>query len=485
MALHKARRRARQANVGRDGGHGGLWYGKNMKFVTLFIGLQVIVISFLLRNLMKPDNYDSNLLLINNLRASACDSAAEIHSFEGPCHSFKKPSSLTCELCFASSFNPDIIVPAATYLGHFPQPSAVKLDEGFGGLDQFLQNFAYHFSEGGSVEVKVRPETFQELTKHFNKVKTDQVSRGNFVTMASRAAHEGCTAELAGLVDKLYLEKLPNGVSIKPTCISQPDLQLILEFNAGDRYGNSTAPSKGRMSVRNNNPALLSSSDTSGLMVIGGSHLQAQDNQIPGLLKELEDLKNLLHFYPKRTHLEVPDLSSDMIYTKLGHDLLKESDSVSLSAEVLVRLMNHMQDKLAKKKPTGTQLAVDALVSLIGTITAKDYRISRVHLHTSHLQVVCSTDRWTSPVIPAARAALAVAQLACNSTDIQGTEVYWESQKFTSNDSVIALDNLAPVQDWMIERMECAAALVPQCTKARPFSRESISSVGLANHLVS
>mmetsp|Transcript_13715 Transcript_13715/g.25863 ORF Transcript_13715/g.25863 Transcript_13715/m.25863 type:complete len:463 (-) Transcript_13715:28-1416(-) len=459
-----------------------------MKFATLFIGVLVVVISYLLRSLIKPANYDSNNHLIKTLREAACDSITSTHSYSADCQLYKAPSPLTCKLGFTFAISKDYIGRATEVLEKLQAPTKIEEVDSINTLDKFVNTFAYYFASGISADIRVPLDTMAtfQLTLH----KTISEVGGSSMKMGLRAVKEGCLVGLAGNLNETYLDLLPNIIEAVSSPVDKVDRHFILEIKKGDRFHSLIAPKDFRITVHSDrDPKLetLSILLKRGLdvLVVSGLELLSRDHTFVQNVKKLVDAADYVYFDRKKTHVEVPDVRDESVYFDL-RSLFRKADSMSFSEAALMRevaIMTGHSVKNINLSPSPKQL-VESFVSLLKYYKEEKYQLNRIHLNSPKLQVICNTGSWAAPTLPTSRAALMAVQIDCNATDIQSTDITWEKLEFYVERSPFVLDDKHPIQDWTLENMRCAAALVPQCAgdlPARGWS-ESAVSVALAFH---
>lgn len=462
-----------------------------MSYATLFIAVQVIVISYLLRNIVIGTPNGISLRLINNLREQACDTSLQLHSFQGDCHAFRVPNTQNCRLGFTFSVCDDISVDATEFLKGYPVPRREFNHERTDSLTELLETFAYFFSKGSAAELRVPQDVFRSFQQRLKEVASVKDLGGNSMQMALRAAKEGCNTELAGPVSESDVRLLPLNMRVVSYLVDNPDIHLVLEYKEGDQYGGWRAPRSNRFyvnsDVHNIKPYGLHDLNPVDIdiAVIGGVQLFILDSNLESKVNELLDLNHRMHQHQKKTHFELADIRNDRLHSLLGY-LLKQVDSLGFNEQELQHQLQFIQGKSVDDSSSqpSSQFLVDSLIKLLREYRAKQYIISRVHLHSVKIQIVCSTQAWSSPRVPAARAALVATQLACNSTDIQSSEVHWEQHSLNIDGQTITLTDEHPVQQWHVENFTCAAALVPYCveTKRTKSLGDNISGVGLAYH---
>jgi hypothetical protein len=463
-----------------------------MSFPTLFIGIQVIIISYLLRNFMTSTPNGISVRLINNLRDQACDTALQIHSFDGHCRNFRQPDINSCRLGFSFSICDDYSVDATEFLKGFKVPTEAADVAEIETLNELLQTFAHFFSKGAAAEVRVPPKIFERLLERLAVSVSRHDLGGNSMQSALRAAKEGCKVELAGPTPISYTGKLPLNLNTVSIPLTKTDVHLVLEYKAGERYAGQTAPRSNRFYVNADtyNPQLYGLTDLRpqevDIVVIGGVQLLVLDKELKGRVNQIKDFHTSMKFdHKKRVHFELADIR-DKGFHELLSDILKETDSLGLNEQELMHQLQFLEGSDisdTNSRPTAQQL-VDTINALLKLYRVKGYSLSRLHLHSVKLQVICSTAAWSTPVIPTARSALVATQLACNSTDIQSAEVHWEQLQFSTGEGSITLNDEHPVQTWKTEDFTCAAALVPYCVEAKRTKSlgDNISGVGLAYH---
>jgi ADP-dependent phosphofructokinase/glucokinase len=274
--------------------------------------------------------------------------------------------------------------------------------------------------------------------------------------------------------------------------LNSTDIHLVLEYKAGEKYAGYTAPRSNRFYVNADtyNPQLYGLTDLKpqevDLVVIGGVQLLVVDDELKGRVEQIKDFHRSMQVdHHKKVHFELADIRDRGFHEHLS-GVLNETDSLGLNEQELMHQLQFLKGgdiHDSNSRPTAQQL-VDTINALLKLYRERGYKLSRLHLHSVKLQVICSTAAWSTPVIPTARSAIVATQLACNSTDIQSAEVHWEQQEFSTGRGSITLNDEHPVQTWETEGFTCAAALVPYCVEAKRTKSlgDNISGVGLAYH---
>lgn len=453
-----------------------------MSYLWGLIFLQSIFLGYLLLSTRSEQTYPHIENSLERLRESACNSAL----LSKTCKDFKEPDLESCRIGFSFSALIDIRVRFTDFSKYFLPPNQGKSHEVIHGKQDMLEALAYGFSTGRAAEFRVPQELFVEVLTVLEKLESWRTLGGNGATMANRAAYEGCSTFLVAPVTSEMLEYFPSTMDFLSTFLEEPDFHIILEYREGETWGKYTAPRSNRFYMNhdllNVNPEVLDPGfqlNNTQILVIGGLQLIENSESEDLFLAKVLLLSTNAHEKNIKVHIEMGDFHSYSYFKKL-QSLFATADSIGMNEQELGILLCHLKKiKFAgypSKAPLKKYLA--DLSDLIKQLESSQFLTSRIHLHTISSQVICSTDIWDFPLIPASRSAIIAGQYACNNTDIQSNSFRFYDEEDWKNEDI--------TKCWRTNNMQCCLALVPTCTNVVQVSGlgDNISATGLVYHKI-
>lgn len=468
-----------------------------MKSIGLII-LSVLIV-FLSQLYLSSTSHSTKPFSLESLRHAACNSVISFSTKETHCFDYRHPGLDSCKLAFGFAAVQDVIVLTSKILKSLPAPSQAIYHPEITSKQDFLETFADHFSRGAAAEFRVPKEVFQELLTLLKQVSVSEDIGGNAVMMAIRAAHEGCKAYLSSPLTFDLLEYFPSGLSALNALVDKADIHLVLEYKEGEKWGKYKAPRTNRFYVNHDLENLKVEvlkglneidPDSVDMYIFGGLQL-IQNLDYKEFLNNLVQLNTKAQQKNKPTHIELADFQNPEFYSDLVK-LVKDVDSVGLNEQELGKLLATLKGENFTgypSKPSLSPLIQDSL-TLLQLMKQTGASMNRLHVHSIISQIVCSTDRWSNPLVPSARSALLATQLACNSTDIQQNYVSvfegsvelptMSGELLTWN---VTMNNLAHCWNASFG-FQCCASIVPTCidpVTTRALG-DNISSMGLVYH---
>ncbi|XP_055952517.1 ADP-dependent glucokinase-like [Argiope bruennichi] len=378
--------------------------------------------------------------------------------------------------------------------------------------EEFLEVFSYFYRHGAAAERFVSNSTFfEELVYLAEKAPSARyIIGGNAPVMAKRFVKEGVEQVLLGAQMSRSLEtQFPKNIKISGPFVDEDDIHLLLEYPAGQRWGNFIPVRANRFIIHNDhqNPE-LSSLDTfvsqlenfdPNLLVIGG--LQMMDNfpmQESKRRDRLQKVQNLMKKQPEnvRIHFEMASFSDEDLFRELVQNIVPYADSLGMNEQELPNLYHMLKygniSLVAESRP---RIAVildemrDVFKFLQQTLeTGGRRRLTRLHVHTLAFQAFM-TDKmspWKNSKAAAAKSALTANRHTCGSDTInpEKSKLIMDEAFTTSlreNAERKHFDVKDPISCWDEGTYEVCVAPVLVCTEVLQTGGggDNISSAGL------
>ncbi|XP_071079420.1 ADP-dependent glucokinase-like [Haliotis cracherodii] len=399
---------------------------------------------------------------------------------------------------------------------HIGAPDNPKHFHSVDNETELAQLMGFFFRHGAAAERYISNETlFKELVD-----KADSLSHrvwslgGNAPVMANRLAKEGLDVLLGARLTPNMAKALDPSIKVTGKQTITEDVHLLLEYKAGAKWGQYTAPRANRLIVHSDsvNPFLESLEEfqqqletyNADLLIVGG--LQMMDN-FPfkdGKRQErVKKLESTLSNIPKKTqiHFELASFTDKSLMDEIYESVVLYSDSLGMNEQELPNLVSMMTGgnvTLLSDSHPRIATTLDQMRQVYNMLkntkeTGGRRKLTRIHLHTLAYQAILTKkgSAWKNTMSAAAKAALTAHRHVCGSQYIHVEKAKlivddsFSSSKSDPKPQRIPIKDNRPVTCWEEEDYEICIAPVLVCTQVLQTGGggDNVSSAGLVLQL--